>query len=466
MVTGIIGKKVGMTQIFGSDGVVRPGTVIKAGPCVIVQAKALPTDGYEAVQLGLVEERPARVNKPLAGHYQKAHVPPTRVRREVKVAPGGEPVKPGDHVLVSLFADGDRVDVIGVSRGKGYQGVVKRHHFRGGAATHGSMFHRAPGSIGASSFPSRVIKGMRAAGRMGGDRVTVRNLKVLKVDVDNHLLVLQGAVPGAAGGYLVIRKAIAAKPVRIPQPEKVKGRNEPSVPTLVPASAAPDAIVRTAMTIDVVNGQNEKVGSVELRDEVFGGRVKTHLIWESVVRQNAAERRGTHATKNRALVSGSGKKPWRQKGTGRARVRDIRTPLWRKGGTVFGPQPRSYDYRLPRKVERGALRAALAQRVQDGDVTVVEAFVFEDAKTKAAAEMLRGFGVGGRKTLLVDVHPDEMLVRCTRNLPGVRCVPSGWLTARDVMDTTRLIVTRAAIARLEQVLSGRKGQEMEQEDPR
>ena len=221
MLTGIIGRKVGMTQLFAQDGTVVPGTVIKAGPCVVVQAKSAGTDGYEAVQLGLVEERPARVRKPLAGHYKKAGVPPTRVRREVKIAKGAEAPKAGDQILVNgVFNNGDRVDVIGISRGKGFQGVVKRHNFRGGAATHGSMFHRAPGSIGASSYPSRVVKGMRGAGRMGGDRVTTRNLRVVQVDAENNLLVVRGAVPGAPGNYLVIRKAVAAKPEPKPQAEK------------------------------------------------------------------------------------------------------------------------------------------------------------------------------------------------------------------------------------------------------
>ena len=162
------------------------------------------------------------------------------------------------------------------------------------------------------------------------------------------------------------------------------------------------------MTVDVVNSQNEKVGSLDLRDEVFGGRVKTDLIHESVVRANAAERRGTHATKTRAMVSGSGKKPWRQKGTGRARVGEIRNPLWRKGGTVFGPQPRSYEYQLPKKVEKGALRAALAQRLRDGAVIVVDALSVAEIKTKAAAEMLKRLGVDG-KALLVDVKPEDRL---------------------------------------------------------
>jgi large subunit ribosomal protein L3 len=222
MLTGIIGRKVGMTQVFDEDGTVHPATIIKAGPCVVVQAKNSQRDGYEAVQLGLVEERPAKSRKPLAGHYKKAGVPPTRIRREVRVT-GGETPNAGEQVLVSsIFNNGDRVDVIGTGRGKGYQGVVKRHHFGGGAATHGSMFHRAPGSIGASSFPSRVVKGLRMAGRMGGRRVTIRNLKVLRIDADNHLLVVEGGVPGAPTGYLVVRKAVAAKRIKVAQVEKPK----------------------------------------------------------------------------------------------------------------------------------------------------------------------------------------------------------------------------------------------------
>ena len=229
MLTGILGKKVGMTQVFSPDGTVTPATVIKAGPCVVVQAKTAATDGYETVQIGLVEDRPARVDKPTTGHFKKADVPPTRVRREVKVAKGADAPKAGEQIVVTaVFNSGDRVDVIGVSRGKGFQGVLKRHNFRGGAATHGSMFHRAPGSIGASSFPSRVIKGMRAAGRMGGDRVTVRNLKVVQIDAENNLLLVHGAIPGAPGGYVIVRKAIARKPEPQKQAEKpskaVKGK--------------------------------------------------------------------------------------------------------------------------------------------------------------------------------------------------------------------------------------------------
>jgi large subunit ribosomal protein L4 len=206
------------------------------------------------------------------------------------------------------------------------------------------------------------------------------------------------------------------------------------------------------MTVDVVNSQNEKVGTVDVRDDVFGGRVKTDLIWESVTRQNASQRRGTHATKTRAEVSGSGKKPWRQKGTGRARVGEIRNPLWRKGGTVFGPQPRSYDYQLPKKVEKAALRAAISQRLQDGDVVVVDALSVSQAKTRAAAAVLKGLGVSG-KTLLLDVAPEASFSLAARNLAGVRIVPTNRVTARDVMDSVKVVATRAALEKLQEVLA-------------
>jgi large subunit ribosomal protein L4 len=207
------------------------------------------------------------------------------------------------------------------------------------------------------------------------------------------------------------------------------------------------------MQIDVVNAQNEKVGSLDLRDEVFGGRVKADLIWQSVVHQNAGERRGTHATKTRGLVSGSGRKPWRQKGTGRARVGETRNPLWRKGGTVFGPQPRDYAQSLPRKVGRGALRAALTQKLGDGAVTVVEALAVAEVKTKAAAAILKGLGAAVGKTLVIDVHPDDNFATSVRNITGVRVVRSAQVTARDVADAERVIATRAAVERLQEVLA-------------
>ena len=206
------------------------------------------------------------------------------------------------------------------------------------------------------------------------------------------------------------------------------------------------------MQLDIVNSNNERVGSVELRDEVFGGRVNAGLIWESVVHENAAARQGTHMTKTRGLVSGTGKKPWRQKGTGRAQVGEARNPLWRKGGTVFGPVPRSYDYKLPKKVELGALRAALATRMKDGGVTVVDSLTQAEVKTRTAAETLKRLGVT-RKALIIDVVLDDNFARSVRNLPGISAVPSSRVTARDIMNAGRVIATRGALEKLQETLS-------------
>jgi large subunit ribosomal protein L3 len=207
MINGLLGKKVGMTQLLQDDGTVVPVTVIQAGPCVIVQKKTKQTDGYDAVQLGFVEfVKPKRVNKPMTGHFKKASVAPARFTREVPVE-GEETRNPGDKVMVDIFNPNELVHVVGTSKGRGFAGFVKRHHFRGGRATHGSMFHRAPGSIGSSAYPSRVLKGMRMAGHMGNSRVTVRNVRVARVDQENNLLFVHGAVPGPAGGYVVLEKS-------------------------------------------------------------------------------------------------------------------------------------------------------------------------------------------------------------------------------------------------------------------
>jgi large subunit ribosomal protein L3 len=207
MISGLIGKKVGMSQIIQEDGTVVPVTVVQAGPCVVVQKKTVDRDGYEAVQLGFVEFiKPKRVTKGMTGHFKKAGTAPVRVLREMRLE-GEDSPKVGDKVLCDIFAAEERVHVIGTSKGRGFAGLIKRHHFRGGRASHGSMFHRAPGSIGASAFPSRVIKGMRMAGHLGNSRVTVRNMRVERVDQENNLLYLRGAVPGPAGGYLVLERS-------------------------------------------------------------------------------------------------------------------------------------------------------------------------------------------------------------------------------------------------------------------
>lgn len=213
MINGIIGKKVGMTQLFAADGTVTPVTVIKAGPCVVVQKKsAAGRDGYDAVQLGLVEDRPVKlknVTKPMQGHFEKTGggTPPTRVLKELRIDASGDEVNVGDKVLVDQFAEGDSIELVGKSKGRGFQGTIKRHHFNRGPESHGSMNVRRPGSIGQSAYPSRVIKGTRSSGHMGDERVTIKGLTVARVDVENNLLMVRGSVPGANGSVVVVKKA-------------------------------------------------------------------------------------------------------------------------------------------------------------------------------------------------------------------------------------------------------------------
>jgi large subunit ribosomal protein L3 len=207
MIEGMIGKKLGMTQLFQDNGVFTPVTVIEAGPCVVVQRKTVDRDGYEAVQLGLVDAKAAKkANKPMRGHHERAGVPPTRLLKEFRLI-GESELKPGDGVAVDIFEGVGKVDVIGTSKGKGFQGVIKRHGFRGGRATHGSMFHRAPGSIGQSATPSKVLRGMRGPGHMGCRRVAVKNLQIVRIDAEKNLLLVKGAVPGAPGTTLFVHRS-------------------------------------------------------------------------------------------------------------------------------------------------------------------------------------------------------------------------------------------------------------------
>jgi large subunit ribosomal protein L3 len=206
MSPGILGKKIGMTQVFNADGQVVPVTLVKVGPCVVTQRKTPTNDGYDAVQLGFLEYA-KKPNKPMAKHLAKSGAEGAKYLREFRLTPGSDDLKPGDRVLAENFKPKDVVDVIGTSKGRGFAGLVKRHHFRGGPASHGSMFHRAAGSIGASSFPSRVFPGMKMAGRMGTQQVTIRNLEIVSVDTDDNVIAVKGAIPGPNGGYVTVRRA-------------------------------------------------------------------------------------------------------------------------------------------------------------------------------------------------------------------------------------------------------------------
>ena len=408
-----------MTQVFRADGQVVPVTVLKAGPCVVVQRKTPAIDGYDAVQLGLMEYvKKSRINKPETGHLKKSSAEGVKFLREFRMGDGSNgDLKPGDRVLADEFKPNEKVDVIGISKGRGFAGVVKRHHFRGSDATHGSMFHRAPGSIGASSFPSRVFPGMRMGGHMGTDRVTVRNLEIVQVDVEDNVILVKGAVPGPNGGYVV----------------------RAEVETIAMPS------------VDIIDLSNNKVGTVDLSDAVFAAPVNEALLYEAVRHHLAGTRRGTAKTKTRHEVAGSGKKLWKQKGTGRARMGSIRSPLWRHGGTTHGPQPRDYSYKLPKKMQLGALRSALSAKLRDGELRIVSEFALSEAKTKLMRKTLDALEIA-RTVLLVDNTENRNLELSSRNLEGVKLVASRDVNVYDLLGHQQVLLTEAAAQKLSEGL--------------
>ena len=325
----------------------------------------------------------------MKGHLGKHNLPPIKFSREVpveideKAEPGTDGnIKAGDRILVDIF-DGEKfVDIVGISKGRGFAGVVRRHHFAGGPKSHGSMF-QITGSIGSSAFPSRVFKGMRMSGHMGEDRVTssqparagYRERRQF-VDRGRQRARPEWRISGDYQGQEATQRAPWI--CRICDCRSVEGR-QARAKRLSRGSG-----IKTMANIDIHNLSGAKVGTLELADEIFGA-VNEDLLWEAVKHYRAAQRAGTHATKNKKLVSGAGKKLWKQKGTGRARVGSIRSPLWRHGGTVHGPQPRSYDYTFPRKKLLGALRSALASKFADGKLIIVNTFEMKEPKTKLFA---------------------------------------------------------------------------------
>ncbi len=337
-IKGILGEKLGMTQIFEETRAV-PVTVIKAGPCFVAQVKTKETDGYDAVQLAFAEAAPEQAD---AGALRRSR----RAGRAATSSSSGPTTRPATRPARSsradVFAAGERADVVGVSQAaRGSRGVMRRHGFAGLGSSHGTeKKHRSPGSIGACATPSRVFKGMRMAGQHGNQRITVLNLEVVQADAERNLLLVKGAVPGPNGGLVMVRSAVKA-----------------------PATAgrAPDGFDRSASTT-----QGKKVGSRDLPADVFESTVSVPLMHQVVIgRARRASAPGTHSTKTRGEVSGGGKKPWRQKGTGRARQGSIRSPQWVGGGVAHGPHPHSHEMRVNKKMQRGALRSALTDALAE-----------------------------------------------------------------------------------------------------
>ena len=376
----IVGEKVGMTQIWDDQNRVVPVTVLQVAPCRVVQVKTPERDGYSALQVTFGQKNASKLTKPVAGQFTKAGVDPGPRLVELRLDDvSGYEV--GQEISVDLLAEGDRIDVTAVSKGKGFAGVMKRHGFSGQKASHGAhRIHRAPGAIGACATPSRVFKGQRMAGRMGGEKVTTLNLLVVRADAERGLLLVKGAVPGPKGGLVLVRDAV-----------KARGR------------------CGLMATVDVLDAKGDEAGSAELDDAIFGIEPNVPVMHQVVTAQLAARRAGTQSTKTRAEVRGGGAKPWRQKGTGRARQGSIRSPQWAGGGVALGPKPRSYAQRTPKKMVRLALRSALSDRAADGKVLVVD-WGFDAPKTKRGGRRARPRSASRAGSLVVLQAEDDAVV--------------------------------------------------------
>ena len=418
---GLIGKKVGMTQIFDEQGKVIPVTVIEAGPCTVVQVKTVENDGYQAIQLGFGEVKEHKVTKPVKGHYTKVNLTPKKHLREFRVD-SLENVKVGDELKADIFAAGDKLDIQGTSKGKGFQGVIKRHGQSRGPMGHGSMYHRRPGSMGPTSTPGRVFKGKKLPGHMGNQTITIQNLEVIKVDLDKNVILVKGSVPGAKGAILKLKTSV-----------KSKVRRERQMPK-----------------VDVYDVEGKKVKTLELKEEVFGLTPNEAVVHSVLVNYLANQRQGTQSTKTRAEVSGGGRKPWRQKGTGRARQGSIRAPHWVGGGIALGPKPRSYNYTVNKKEKRLAIKSLLSSKVLENALTVVDHLELKEIKTKEMAKILNNLKVEG-KTVILLPEGNENVQKSARNIEGVKTLRVDTINVYDLLKHKNLVVTEDTVKKLEEV---------------
>ena len=433
-IKGILGTKLGMTQIFDDTRAI-PVTVIKAGPCFVAQVKTEAKDGYSAVQLAFGPTRPNGLTKPEQGHFDAHGGQTGRHVVEIRTDDAAS-YEPGQELRADVFEPGERADVVGVSKGKGFAGPMKRHGFSGLSSSHGTeRKHRSPGAIGACATPSRVFKGMRMAGQMGNERVTVLNLEIVRADRRAQPAAPAGRDPGPRG-----------RPGDGPfgrEGTRLEGR------ALMPK-------------VDVVSVAGKKVGTRDLAPEVFEAKVSVPLMHQVVLAGFASIRRGTHSTKTRGEVSGGGRKPWRQKGTGRARQGSNRSPQWTGGGVVHGPHPRDHEMRVNKKMKRGALRSALTDALTSGKLSVVQDLAFDAPKTKTAAEVLDTLELGGKVLLVLPLPSDSGAVeKSFRNIRGVRVAYARSLGVYEVIAADHLVITESAL----DVVEGSPAEEARAEKP-
>ena len=403
--SGLIGKKIGMTSVYSAEGKNIPCTVIEAGPCVVTQIKTLEKDAYEAVQIAYDDKSEKHTSSSLLGHFKKAGTTPKRKMAEFKDMPE---VNLGDTLTVDIFSEEDWVDVTGISKGRGFQGVVKRHGFGGvGGQTHGQHNRqRKPGSLGASSYPSRVFPGKRLPGRMGGEQVKVLNLKVLKVIREQSDP--RQRVDSGSKRFLFNNREVV-------------------------------------MELAVLNTEGKETGrKVVLADSVFGVEANDHAIYLDVKQYLADQRQGTHKSKQRNEVAGSTRKLKRQKGTGGARCGSIKSPLFPGGGRIFGPVPRDYSFKLNKKLKQLARRSALTYKAQAGAIQILEAVRMEAPKTKQVIALTEALKVADKKVLLVLPETNVNLQLSCRNIPSIKPVLAQNVCTYDLMNASAVVMVEGA----------------------
>jgi large subunit ribosomal protein L3 len=394
-----------------------PATAILVTSNRVSQVKTVATDGYRAAQLTSGVRSRRSLTQPLRGHFSKAAVEPGRSVVEFRLDDEPErTLAPGEELGADLFAVGDLVDIRGVTKGRGFSGGIRRHHFRGQDTTHGnSLSHRAPGSIGQCQTPGRVFKGKRMAGQLGAVSRSQQNLRVLRVDVERNLLIVKGSIPGSAGAEVVIRPAVKARANR-----------------------------GLIMELSQVGGN----GQIEVDDQVFAADYNSELVHQVVTAYLAEGRAGTKGFKGRSDVAGSGSKPYRQKGTGRARAGSVKSPIWRGGGKTFAPKPTATSRKVNKKMYRGAMRSILSRLVKDSRLTAIDEFDLKEAKTKRFTEKARSLGF--EKALIVVSEVSENLRLASRNSVTYKVVAASRLDPVSAIRFEHVVATEGALRTLEE----------------
>jgi large subunit ribosomal protein L3 len=435
MRSGVIAQKVGMTRVFTDGGEHVPVTVLRLANCQVVAHRTKDKNGYVAVQLGSGTRKSNNMNKPDRGYFAAAKVEPKRKLAEFRVQEN-ELIPVGAEITADHFVVGQFVDVTGTSIGKGFAGPMKRWNFRGLRATHGvSISHRSHGSTGGRQDPGKTFKNKKMAGHMGVERVTTLNLKVVQLDVERGLVLVEGAVPGNNGGWITVRRC-----------RKIcRSRASSGWRTLRRLRKRRRA---REMELKVTTLEGKAAGGVTVSDDIFGLEPRTDILQRCVVWQLAKRRAGTHDVKNRAEINRTGKKMYRQKGTGSARHGPAKVNLFRGGGRSFGPTPRSHAIDLPKKVRALALRHALSAKAKDGGIIVLDKVALAEGKTKALQSHLDKLGL--KNALFIDgAEVDAGFQLAARNIPDIDVLPVQGINVYDILRRHTLVLTKAAVEALE-----------------